>query len=157
MRNLLTPTILSALTVLLSVTTVTDGVRCYECRSDQQANCGDPFFEGNIRSKNCDETFTTSATSTMCFKVSQQVRGGQYVTIRGCAPFDSLTFSEPMQRAMRGTYWRGFYSSFSLCDFNSCNGATPLSNPAAMLGSIVFLIISVSASLSGTLLRIFVS
>ena len=48
-----------------------DGIRCYECRSDTQQNCGDPFFKGNIIVKNCDESFTTSARSTMCFKISQ--------------------------------------------------------------------------------------
>jgi hypothetical protein len=48
--------------------------------------------------------------------------GGQYITVRGCAPFDTDTFSQSFQRSVGGTYWKG-QNSFSLCDYDNCNGA----------------------------------
>ena len=47
---------------------------------------------------------------------------GSYVTVRGCAPFDTESFGRGMQRGMSGTYWKGF-NVFSLCDYDNCNKA----------------------------------
>ena len=47
---------------------------------------------------------------------------GSYVTVRGCAPFDTESFGRGMQRSMSGTYWKGF-NVFSLCDYDNCNKA----------------------------------
>lgn len=58
-------------------------------------------------------------------------RGG-YVTVRGCAPFNTDSFSAGFQRGMAGTYWRGS-SSFSLCDYNNCNGAATVGIGAAII------------------------
>jgi len=49
--------------------------------------------------------------------------GGTFVTVRGCAPFDTESFSPGMQRAMSGTYWKGF-NIFAMCDYDNCNTAT---------------------------------
>ena len=87
---------------------VAECVRCYECRSDIQRNCGDPFV-GNVNSVECSQV--TTKPTTMCFKTSQNV-GGQYITVRGCAPFDTDTFGAQFQRQAGGTYWKG-QNSFS--------------------------------------------
>ena len=97
---------------------VAECVRCYECRSDIQRNCGDPF-NGNVNAVECSQV--TTKPTTMCFKTSQNV-GGQYITVRGCAPFDTDTFGAQFQRQAGGTYWKG-QNSFSLCDYDNCNGA----------------------------------
>jgi hypothetical protein len=47
---------------------------------------------------------------------------GNYITVRGCAPFDTESFGRGMQRSMSGTYWKGF-NVFSLCDYDNCNKA----------------------------------
>jgi hypothetical protein len=52
---------------------------------------------------------------------------GSYVTVRGCAPFDTESFGKGMQRSMSGTYWKGF-NVFSLCDYDNCNKATTGAN-----------------------------
>lgn len=66
--------------------------------------------------------------------------GGTYITVRGCAPFDSQTFNPGMQRQMVGTYWKGF-NIFSLCDYDQCNSGqnVKLSLSAFLLLSIVHL------------------
>ena len=95
-------------------------VRCYECRSDILRNCGDPFYDtGNVPAIECSQV--TTKPTYMCFKTSQNV-GGQYITVRGCAPFDSDTFGVQFQRQASGTYWKG-QNSFSLCDYDNCNAA----------------------------------
>ncbi len=52
-----------------------------------------------------------------CFPV-----GGNWVTVRGCAPFNTDHFSRNFQRSLVGTYWRGS-SLFSVCDTDGCNAA----------------------------------
>ena len=70
---------------------------------------------------------------------------GQYVTIRGCAPFDSLNFREDLQRSMRGSYWRGSSSAISFCDFDGCNGAISPSAGGATLAVLLSVVTSLVA------------
>ncbi len=72
------------------------------------------------------------------------LRGG-YVSIRGCAPFNSDTFSKGFQRGFAGTYWRGS-SSFSLCDISTCNGGMSNRGGAAAVAAAVVLTASEVAS-----------
>ena len=58
--------------------------------------------------------------------------GAGYITTRGCAPFDTETFSVNLQRGMSGTYWKS-YDAFSLCENSLCNSA-----PAIINSSIFF-------------------
>ena len=51
--------------------------------------------------------------------------GAGYITTRGCAPFDTETFSVNLQRGMAGTYWKS-YDAFSLCENALCNSAPPM-------------------------------
>jgi len=97
-------------------------IRCFECRSDIQLNCGDPFFGGSVPATEC--THINTNPSFMCFKASQYV-GGTYITVRGCAPFDSETFNQGMQRQMVGSYWKGL-NVFSLCDHDQCNNGNSI-------------------------------
>ena len=48
--------------------------------------------------------------------------GGGFITVRGCAPFNTETFGRGFQRGMAGTYWKGS-NAFSMCDYDNCNGA----------------------------------
>ena len=63
--------------------------------------------------------------------------GGQYVTVRGCAPFNTETFSVGFQRGFVGTYWRG-RSLFSLCDYDNCNSASGITASFASLAFALF-------------------
>ena len=46
-----------------------ESIRCYECRSDELPDCGDPFLSrGNIPSTECDNFYTQSTFS--CVKTS---------------------------------------------------------------------------------------
>ena len=143
-----------------------DAIRCFECRSDVQRNCGDPFFPGSVPSTEC--THINNNPSFMCFKASQYgtyhntwnvsqffcsanlllsyhiiyiyfTVGGTYITVRGCAPFDSITFNRGMQRQMVGTYWKGF-NIFSLCDYDQCNGARNLGG-LSLFSSMILLLV----------------
>lgn len=91
----------------------------------------------------------------MCFKASQYGNylnyvimndfvslrfisvGGTYITVRGCAPFDSETFNLGMQRQMVGTYWKGF-NVFSLCDYDQCNSGPKTAYSLALVLSLTF-------------------
>ena len=48
--------------------------------------------------------------------------GGGFITVRGCAPFNTETFGRGFQRGMAGTYWKGS-NAFSMCDYDNCNAA----------------------------------
>jgi hypothetical protein len=114
-----------------------DAIRCFECRSDVQRNCGDPFFPGSVPSTEC--THINNNPSFMCFKASQYV-GGTYITVRGCAPFDSITFNRGMQRQMVGTYWKGF-NIFSLCDYDQCNHGARNMGGLSLFSSMILLLV----------------
>ena len=106
---------------LSALTSLSEAVRCYECRSDIHRSCGDPFVPVSVPSVECSQLSTNPVI--MCYKASQSVGiGNQHVTVRGCAPFDTETFGHNFQRGMQGTYWNG-RNSFSLCDHNNCNGS----------------------------------
>lgn len=122
--------------VMASVFKLTDSIRCFECRSDIQLNCGDPFFGGNVPATEC--THINNNPSFMCFKASQYV-GGTYITVRGCAPFDSETFNQGMQRQMVGTYWKGF-NVFSLCDYDQCNHANGVRTSVTLSGLLLVML-----------------
>jgi len=105
-------------------------IRCYQCRSDEQANCGDPFIPSQIQSFECNNVALQSTFS--CYKMSTYVPGGT-ITVRGCAPFTSDFFPEAMQRGMAGTYWNGFSNMFSLCDVPNCNSSSSLKSSILMV------------------------
>ena len=75
---------------------------------------------------------------TLCIYIYFTV-GGTYITVRGCAPFDSITFNRGMQRQMVGTYWKGF-NIFSLCDYDQCNGAKNLGG-LSLFSSMILLLV----------------
>ena len=77
-------------------------------------------------------------TSTkLCIYISV---GGGYVTTRGCAPFDTETFSANLQRGMAGTYWKG-YDAFSLCENTLCNPAPSLKAQSTLINVILVSIV----------------
>jgi len=101
-----------------------DGLACYQCRSDEIAECGDPFISSRIPRKECDVQYTQS--SSLCYKTTQYVQStGQLVTVRGCSSFDSQTFPVAWQKAMVGDYWESD-NVFSICDYAGCNSAKSL-------------------------------
>jgi len=109
--------VLSSLLCLLMVVSIGDCIRCYQCRSDQRPDCGDPFFPGSVPSTECDNFYTTK--TFVCHKTSTFVGIG-YITVRGCAPFNKDFFPAQMQQGMAGSYWSGS-DVISLCDVNNCN------------------------------------
>jgi len=116
--------------VLLSmIFSIGSCLRCYECRSDDVPNCGDPFNLVGVTAIECDNFFTQSTFT--CFK-AVHFAAGQYITTRGCAPFSVETFPVALQRAMAGTYWkRG--NSISLCDYDVCNNSRKFQMPGILL------------------------
>merc|ERR1719348_1520376 len=112
------PSLLSVVVAVLMLRT-TAGIRCYVCRSDELPDCGDPFHPGRVPSSECDNFFTQQTFT--CFKATQYA-AGQYVTVRGCAPFTTDVFPGNMQKGMVGSYWKGT-NVMSLCDFPNCNSA----------------------------------
>ena len=69
--------------------------------------------------------YWTDATVTLILFFVNISVGGTYITVRGCAPFDSETFNQGMQRQMVGSYWKGL-NVFSLCDHDQCNNGNSI-------------------------------
>merc|ERR1712062_173204 len=105
-----------------------ESIRCYDCRSDELPDCGDPFISSRIPSTECDNFFTQPTFS--CVKTSANA-AGRYITIRGCAPFTTDSFPGALQKGLAGSYWNG-YNVMSFCDFDNCNSATDLRSPATL-------------------------
>jgi len=118
-KNLLyfRPAMLPFLTILLLAAPAL-AIRCYQCRSDEQPDCGEPFNNNNVYYSECDNFFTKD--TFMCFK-AKQYGAGHWFIIRGCAPFTSEVFGPKLRGSMAGDYWRGS-NLFSFCDSDRCNG-----------------------------------
>jgi len=112
-------------------------IRCFECRSDELPDCGDPFLSSRIPSTECDNFYTQSTFS--CVKTSVNA-AGRYITVRGCAPFTTDSFPGALQKGLAGSYWNG-YNVMSFCDFDNCNSAPGLRSP----GTLVLLLTSLMA------------
>jgi len=96
-------------------------IRCFQCRSDEQPDCGDERFNPNrVEYQECDHFFTQSTLA--CFK-TKQYAAGHTIVIRGCAPFTSEAFSPEMARSIGGNYWKKS-NVISFCTYNQCNGGT---------------------------------
>uniref|UniRef100_A0A0K2TAN0 Putative LOC101895980 [Musca domestica] n=1 Tax=Lepeophtheirus salmonis TaxID=72036 RepID=A0A0K2TAN0_LEPSM len=114
-------------------------LRCFSCRSDDQVYCGDPFYAGNIPVEECANMHTFE--TYLCYKAQNYV-GGQYMTIRGCAPFDSEIFDPNIQRDMAGSYWESYSSGkvLSFCDTDNCNGAESVTKTSVTFSIVTILI-----------------
>jgi len=97
------------LALILASVKLGDSIRCFQCRSDIQSNCGDPWIPNGIQSVECDN-FSTQRTFS-CYKISTYIPGG-FITVRGCAPFTSDYFPKEMQRGLAGSYWKVFNSNY---------------------------------------------
>jgi len=126
-------------------------IRCFQCRSDEQSDCGDPFKSSQIQSFECNNVALQKTFS--CYKMSTYLPGGT-ITVRGCAPFTSDFIPEAMyhwrnwQGETAGTYWNndsslyfinynrtwnGFDNTFSLCDDPFCNSSSSLRSSILMV------------------------
>jgi len=107
-------------------------IKCFQCRSDQQPDCGEPFnpYRRNMDPQECDNFFTQNTLA--CFK-TKQYAAGHTIIIRGCAPFTSEVFSPAMARSIGGNYWRRS-NVFSFCTHDECNrGSLATSTPSILL------------------------
>jgi len=116
---------------LLALVKLGDSIRCYQCRSDELPDCGDPFLATRIPNKECDLLYATQS-SFLCYKATTYVEGG-YITVRGCAPFNTDLSPSAMQQGMTGTVgvswnasWNGLNNLISMCDISDCNSARSL-------------------------------
>jgi len=125
---------------LITALLVTTGhcLSCYQCRSDEVQECGDPFIESRVGRKECDTQYTQ--TSHVCFKTTQ-FSNGRLVTVRGCSSFDTKIFPEALQRAMVGNYWKG-EDVFSICDYAGCNSSPTYSLPYLIIVTFFLILLS---------------
>lgn len=107
-------------------------IKCFQCRSDQQPDCGEPFNPYRVEFQECDNFFTQNTLA--CFK-TKQYAAGHTIIIRGCAPFTSEVFSPAMARSIGGNYWRRS-NVFSFCTYDQCNtGSITSSSPFVLFFS----------------------
>lgn len=116
--------------VLLSVAIfigVTSAVICYECNSEYDPRCGDPFDPYSLGQVNCSmkehpEHLTEKSPASLCRKTTQKIFGKIRV-VRGCGYLtDEHANKECLKRS--GTF--EVQSFFCSCDEDLCNGAVTL-------------------------------
>jgi len=140
-----------SLTLLLVSAKLGSCIRCFQCRSDEQSNCGDPFKPSRIQNFECNNVALQRTSS--CYKMSTYLPG-ETITVRGCAPFTSdfsplaMALWKNWQGDNAGTYlnndsslyftnynrtWNGFDNVFSLCDDSNCNSSSSLRSSILMV------------------------
>lgn len=73
--------------VLLCLVQYAYGIKCWDCRSDADPKCSDPFDNKTFAITDCRQQnldFLPDARATMCRKIRQKVHG-VWRYIRGCA------------------------------------------------------------------------
>ncbi|XP_015606247.1 uncharacterized protein LOC107273001 [Cephus cinctus] len=121
--------------LLVIITTVQHGqaIICYECNSEYDPRCGDPFDPYSLGTVNCSFQPRLERLKhlepTICRKISQKVYGKTRV-VRGCGYITDVKDNhECLVRS--GTHdVHGFYCA---CTEDLCNGADPKLPSAVMI------------------------
>ncbi|CAK9815599.1 hypothetical protein ANTQUA_LOCUS8513 [Anthophora quadrimaculata] len=121
--NRLTPIVTLVLVVLLSTIHHGEGIICYQCNSEYDPRCGDPFDPYTLGTVNCSFQprleHLNHLEPTLCRKISQRVYGKIRV-VRGCGYItDEKDNGDCLKRS--GTHdVQAFYCS---CTGDLCNSA----------------------------------
>ncbi|XP_060522654.1 uncharacterized protein LOC132699786 [Cylas formicarius] len=129
----LTPFITSALVLLFVQFTL--AIKCWECRSDADSKCADPFDNTTFAITDCsqakpinyifDETDFKTQRSTMCRKIRQKVNG-VWKYFRGCAFLGEIGIKGDERFCLMRT---GTYNIFmEYCTCNSKDGCNTSSH-----------------------------
>jgi len=115
----------------LQCATETFGIKCWECRSDTDPKCADPFDNSTVPITDCtQEPFLPhipNVKATMCRKIRQKVHG-EWRYIRSCAYLGEpgIEGDERFCLMRTGTY--NIFMEYCTCNSkDGCNSASLLS------------------------------
>ncbi|XP_015515246.1 uncharacterized protein LOC107220945 isoform X1 [Neodiprion lecontei] len=134
LRRLLPTTAVIACILFFSLFQHGDAIVCYQCNSEYDPRCGDPFDPYSLGTVNCSFQprleHLGNADPTLCRKTSQRIYGKIRV-VRGCGFIkDPRDDKDCVGRS--GTH--DVHTTFCSCTTDLCNAATtPLANSPASL------------------------
>ncbi|CAO1346800.1 unnamed protein product [Diamesa hyperborea] len=118
-------------------------IKCWECRSDSDPKCADPFDNSTLSITDCKESgglaHLPGVKATMCRKIRQKVHG-EWRYFRSCAWMGEpgIEGDERFCLMRTGTY--NIFMEYCTCNSkDGCNSAA-LSRPKLMLISFVLLL-----------------
>ncbi|CAL1297774.1 unnamed protein product [Larinioides sclopetarius] len=122
-----------------------EGLRCWECNSKYDPNCGEPFKGYTISLVDCSQRFlkqNMDANATICRKITQKVQGETRI-IRSCGYYDPESAGTCFSRA--GTHL--VFMHYCQCAGEGCNKSSPLSAPPALLLAFVLTLVFLAPKL----------
>lgn len=121
-------------------------IRCWDCNSDNDPKCADPFDNSTVYMKDCDKEpkldHYPEVPATMCRKTRQKVNG-KWKYFRGCAYLGEpgIGGDERYCIMKKGTY--NVFSEFCTCRAkDGCNSAISFHFNASLLVVTFILMVS---------------
>ncbi|XP_037960112.1 uncharacterized protein LOC119689363 [Teleopsis dalmanni] len=117
---------LTVLLMLLLVGTVT-AIKCWDCRSDTDPKCGNPFDNSTLSMTDCSHETSPShlpnVTATMCRKIRQKVHG-EWRYFRSCAYLGEPGIEHDERFCLMRTGSYNIFMEYCTCNSkDGCNGA----------------------------------
>ncbi|KFM58231.1 hypothetical protein X975_04859, partial [Stegodyphus mimosarum] len=116
-------------------------IKCWECNSRYDRDCGDPFNNATFALTDCNQRnleHFPQQQATVCRKILQKVRD-DYRIVRGCGFLSSeKEGSDCFKRA--GTF--NVLIQYCSCDSDGCNAAPGTFNPHSWIGLLAGVVLS---------------
>ncbi|XP_018334576.1 uncharacterized protein LOC108743500 [Agrilus planipennis] len=121
--------IFATVVLCISLINSVDAIKCWDCRSDADPKCSDPFDNSTFAITDCQQQrleFIPDAKSTMCRKIRQKVHG-VWKYIRSCAFLGEpgIEGDERFCLMRTGTY--NIFMEYCTCNSkDGCNSSSSL-------------------------------
>uniref|UniRef100_A0A6M2E0M1 Uncharacterized protein n=1 Tax=Xenopsylla cheopis TaxID=163159 RepID=A0A6M2E0M1_XENCH len=119
------------------------GIKCWDCRSDTDPKCADPFDNSTVPIKDCkqesDLEHLPGIRPTMCRKIRQKVNG-EWRYYRSCAYMGEPGIEGDERFCLKRTGTYNVFMEFCTCNSkDGCNSSSVLT-PHIILSSMCILI-----------------
>ncbi|EDW04150.1 uncharacterized protein LOC6562531 [Drosophila grimshawi] len=103
------------------------GIKCWDCRSDNDPKCGDPFDNSTLAITDCQQApeldHLRGVRPTMCRKIRQKVHG-EWRYFRSCAYMGEPGIEGDERFCLMRTGSYNIFMEFCTCNSkDGCNGA----------------------------------
>ncbi|XP_065220271.1 UPAR/Ly6 domain-containing protein crok-like [Planococcus citri] len=140
--NLTTHFAISTLGLIIFFTTSSYSIRCWDCNSNTDPKCADPFDNSTVHMKDCEYAAPLpqypNVKSTMCRKIRQKVNG-KWRYFRDCAYLGEPGIGGDERYCLMRTGTHNIFVEICTCaSRHGCNSASlSLYSVAVLFGSIL--------------------